>query len=675
MKRVALGLLWLVAALPGLNQLRLLAVAIAGRVGYGYDLEWMEGGMLHHALRIQQGRGIYVAPSIDFIPYLYTPLYPGLLALFGHLFGLTYTLGRMVSVVSLVGIAVVAAFSLCSRRNQLLGRGEAWAGLALGLGAFAAAYPYCEGWYDLVRADTLFLALVTSGIAGIARWSITGVGWRGHARVAAGAAIFVLAFFTKQTGFVYVGFGGLVVLVSSWRRAFAYTLAAGVLALGLVAVFDATSDGWFWTYASKIHRAHDFSWDRFRDSFGLILGHFPYLTGTTGIALVVALVTRVRRGRLPPQVQPLLLWSAAFAVSTVVGAIGFGTEWAVYNAFMPAFLHGGLAAGASVAAMAACARMWWPRSAGRAAVIAAVIAAAPLAVQLARVTWDPQAYIPAQRDTLAGDKLIAQIRAIDGDVWMPSHPWYAYLAGKLPHVHRMGLKDVTRRQLRDLGGVVAAVKAHAFAAIVFDNNDLDTEGQEELQVLRGAITSAYRPAFKLPKDERPKTYNGGRVTPAELWVPALAAAPPAGAHVAFDFERAAWAQAGWLQSGAAWGPGPVTEVPNLAVFGATGHRFASSAGAGDDATGRVTSPDFILDGARLTLMLAGGTDASKLRVELWVDDRIERTASVPVPGGENLQRVSLPLGDLRGKTGKLVLVDEAIGGHLHVDDVWLWDSP
>jgi len=41
---------------------------------------------------------------------------------------------------------------------------------------------------------------------------------------------------------------------------------------------------------------------------------------------------------------------------------------------------------------------------------------------------------------------------------------------------------------------------------------------------------------------------------------------------------------------------------------------------GDAATGRVTSPMFTLDGARLTLRLGGGTDATKLRAELWVDE-------------------------------------------------------
>ena len=67
----------------------LLLVTFAWRVGFPLELEWMEGGMLHHALRFQTGSGIYKAPSIEFIPYLYTPLYPAILATVGELFGLT----------------------------------------------------------------------------------------------------------------------------------------------------------------------------------------------------------------------------------------------------------------------------------------------------------------------------------------------------------------------------------------------------------------------------------------------------------------------------------------------------------------------------------------------------------------------------------------------------------
>ena len=69
------------------------------RVGYPYDLEWMEGGMLIHAWRIQQDLGIYVLPSSDFIPYIYPPLYPTILAWLSEFWTLDYWMGRGVSIV------------------------------------------------------------------------------------------------------------------------------------------------------------------------------------------------------------------------------------------------------------------------------------------------------------------------------------------------------------------------------------------------------------------------------------------------------------------------------------------------------------------------------------------------------------------------------------------------
>ncbi|MGH9885736.1 MAG: hypothetical protein ACREBE_09420, partial [bacterium] len=89
-RRVAQLVMWGIVALPALYQIALLIEAIAGRVAYPYDLEWMEGGLLHHALRIRQAQGIYLPPSVDFIPYLYTPLYPTLIAVFGGPFGISY---------------------------------------------------------------------------------------------------------------------------------------------------------------------------------------------------------------------------------------------------------------------------------------------------------------------------------------------------------------------------------------------------------------------------------------------------------------------------------------------------------------------------------------------------------------------------------------------------------
>ena len=70
----------------------------------------------------------------------------------------------------------------------------------------------------------------------------------------------------------------------------------------------------------------------------------------------------------------------------------------------------------------------------------------------------------------------------------------------------------------------------------------------------------------------------------------------------------------------------------------------------------------------------GSSDGTKLRVELWVDGAIARTAAAPLPGGDTLRPQSWDLTDLRGKMGTLVLVDDAVNGHLDVDDVWLWNA-
>lgn len=665
---------WAVLALAGLYQLLLLGTAIAGRIAYPYDLEWMEGGMLHHALRFQTGHGIYNEPSIEFIPYLYTPLYPALLALLGEVFGLTYTLGRTLSVLALVGIAMVAFVSLCAPRWRHPERTPVIVGGVLALGLFAAAYPYMEGWYDLVRGDTVFLFLATAGIAAAVHWSNQGDGAAGHMRVAAVGVILAFAFYAKQTGIVYVAVGGVIVLVTAWRRLPTYIAAAGIVGLGGSGLLNLTSDGWYWTYIRKIHAAHDFNMDRFWKSYGYILWHFRALTILVVITLVVVLYTWLRRRNgarreLPPQAKPFLLWTGVFAVSTVIGAIGWGTEFAHFNAYMPAFLHGALAAGAAIPALFACAPMLWgERPHGRLfAHGLAGLAALSLALTCWHARWQPRRFIPTQADVAAGDRLVKRIKELPGEVWVPSHPWYAVLAGKHPRVHRMGIKDVTWRQTRKVVGLDEALASHRFTSIVFDNRDLFLE----LPNLR----RYYRPGLALPADERPRLYTGAKIVPDSIWVPAITATPPEGARVVFDFEMPTWA--GWTKAGSAWGPGPVTQaLPGQGlVFGATGHRFANSMHGGDVATGRLTSPTFPLDGVRLTLMVGGGTDATKLRVELWVEGQIVASSGAPSLGGDVLREVSWDISAHRGKFASLVFVDDATtpDGHLVVDDVWIWD--
>lgn len=715
-------LLWIAVALPAIYQIGLLLVAIAGRIGYPYDLEWMEGGMLHHAARIRDGEGIYVPPSVDWVPYPYTPLYPAILALFGGMFGISYTLGRALSVIALIGIAVVAALHFSNRRHGHTAAGPVLAGIALALGLFAAAYPLVEGWYDLVRNDALFLFMVTSALAGLSRWARTGTGIHGHGRVAAGGALLALAFFCKQTGIFYVGLGGAMVLVLAPRRLPIYVATAGLVGLGGAWLLQRTTDGWFWTYISKVHRSHDFSMDRFWKSFSNILWQpelgaikFAPLGAAISIVIVATLlllgITAWRRRRWPSQANPFVIWTVTYAVSTVVGAVGWGVEFAHFNAYIPALLHGALAAGAAIPAIYACAALLAqettsPRRRRSAAIAAgaALAAAAVLAYACAIAQWSPRTFTPTAEDRAAGDRLIARLKQLEGEVWMPSHPWYLHLADKTPRAHRMSILDATWRQSRVIEGLEPALARHAFSALVLDAPN-DIHNREVTGVAR-----YYRPIFKLPRagqcpppckdaagatcepcaapgcvpppcSERPRLFSGAKITPDSIWMPAVPATPPAGARVIFDFEGATWA--GWETSGEAWGKGPVTTpaTGQEMVFGATGARFATSMHGGDRSTGRLTSPAFQLDATRLTMRLGGGTDIYKLRVELWTQDMENNPngttgavaqASVLLPGGDELREVTLDVSKFRGNPARLVLIDDSETGHLVIDDVWAW---
>ena len=178
----------------------------------------MEGGTLVHAQRIAHGQGIYVAPSIDFIPFLYTPLYPALLALLSFVLPLGYLLGRLVSIVAFAGaLALVVVTSLGESRDRWRRILTALAGLG-GAGAIVASFAFTGYFYDLVRSDSLLLALEA-----LALW----LGLRGRALWPAAS---------------YAVFGGLTpVMVSLLLPLDKLAPAHYVVALSLLGVFI----GWY----------------------------------------------------------------------------------------------------------------------------------------------------------------------------------------------------------------------------------------------------------------------------------------------------------------------------------------------------------------------------------------------------------------------------------------------
>ena len=87
------------AALCVLFVLGFLALA-ALRVTYPFELEWQEGGMLDHVLRVLAGQPLYVEPSLEFIAFPYTPLYFHVSALACKVLGVGLPALRVVSILA-----------------------------------------------------------------------------------------------------------------------------------------------------------------------------------------------------------------------------------------------------------------------------------------------------------------------------------------------------------------------------------------------------------------------------------------------------------------------------------------------------------------------------------------------------------------------------------------------
>jgi len=487
-----------------------LALAVARRIAYPYDLEWMEGGMLGHALRLVQGEPIYAEPSARFVSFAYTPLYPIVLWLLSPLAGVGYLPARAVSVAAFAG-ALLVAYAFVRRA----GGSRA---VALGAAALpAAAFAPTGAWYDLARVDALFLGLAAAAVA---------VGWwrrMDPVGPVAAACLMAAAFFAKQTALPFAGAVGLALLLVRPRAAGLYTATLVGLGGVLLAWAHSASEGWFWTYAFGLHRRHPF------DAVEAMI-----VTPTRLLLLVGPGLGLVAAALLRPHTPALLYAAFMGATGLAASALGAGTEWSYYNALIPGVYFAALAVGVAAAAL----ETRWPTltplvlaatvvtAAGGLVALAAHAVPRPWAARLALpLGYDLRVFLPAPDDRTRGDALVARLAAAPGEVFVPGHSFYAHLAGKTTRLHAMNLADLAgagMRVPRDLGD---EIRQRRFVLVVVDREDAadgtDDPGtrsarEEEAIGLVPGLSKHYRMSERI---EGPRVRSGGRFEPCCLLVP------------------------------------------------------------------------------------------------------------------------------------------------------------
>lgn len=164
-------------------------------------------------------------------------------------------------------------------------------------------------------------------------------------------------------------------------------------------------------------------------------------------------------------------------------------------------------------------------------------------------------------------------------------------------------------------------------------------------------------------------------------LPALAPAAdaPRPDIVVADFEGDSYGD--WTVAGTAFGTAPARgALPGqMAVDGFLGKGLVNSFAGGDDAIGRLESPEFTIQRPFVTFLIGGGANPEKLVLELLVDDRPVRSATGDNdrPGGaETLLPQGWDVAEFAGKRARLRIVDAASGGwgHLNVDQIVQTDT-
>ena len=426
------------------------------RMPYPFDLEWIESGILVSVDRLHHGLPLYTAPSLNYIPYLYAPLYFYVCAAVAKVTGVSFFTLRLVSTMSaLATLALLFAFVRTETRDTL-------ASLAA-MGLFAAMYPVSGAWFDIGRVDSLFLFLFLLALF-CTRYT--------HPLLA--ALVWTLAFQTKQSVLPLA----IPFLLTYWDRTRIFRLVLAVggylgMAGGSILWLSHVTHGWYSFYI------------------------FDTVAGLPGVARMLALYL--------PEVlfEPVGLALVMVAAAVLLAPVRWRTRrnlfyllgslllypafWYVHwhrgvgNTMLAIYLWTALLFGLAVARLLRLAAAWDAAAArpafqvGRRGLAPAttLILLATL-VQLGADLYSPGQYIPSSLTVQARSAFERQVRSIPGDVYVLNHSFEDVSAAKQPFAEGEAIGAVVDAngpwRERTVQSLRQAFRSHRWAAIALDES-------------------------------------------------------------------------------------------------------------------------------------------------------------------------------------------------------------
>jgi 4-amino-4-deoxy-L-arabinose transferase-like glycosyltransferase len=410
------------------------------RIGIPMALEWGEGAGINQIYRLLSGQQIYTAPTLDFMPLVYTPAYYWLASVIGKISSQVELSARLLSFLSSLGAAGIIAWLVNRDTKNHLG---AWLSGAL----YLACYGLSDGFFDLIRVDSLYVFILLVALV------VLQITSRPGGLILAGATI-ALGFFTKQSTLIVFIPLLVYLLIKDWKRMW---LLFAVIAAGILLPFfllNASSNGWFTYYILELPREHGYSlvsainfWVGdligplgIAVGFGLIFST-PFLMGcffkrnTTNLQKSTESELEEQSGSTASSAWTYLLFAAgAIGAAWITRASNGGGANNAMSAYAAIAILFGLGFDRAITLIQDNEK---PKD------YYLLVMSGLVAIQFIGILYNPFSFIPTAGEIEANEMLIAYLENLDDTAWIPYRSHLPRLAGKPTMIHAVNLFELT----------------------------------------------------------------------------------------------------------------------------------------------------------------------------------------------------------------------------------------
>ena len=382
-------------------------------INFPLNLEAMELTVVQHLQRIMAGQSLYIAPSPEFIPLAYAPLYYYFSVPFAWLFGANLFTLRLVAILGMLGAGAIIFLAIKKQTCS-----NWWAVIALGL--FAAAYRVMDTYLDNAHSDSWLLFTVLLGCFLIASN-------RSRATDLFGVLFLIVSFWFKQHGAIFA-IGGVLYLTwrDGFRNSWFHWALAGVLGPGLYLLMPLALGPQFhyYTFIVPSHWS-ELNFEAVRRYLAFIVKSYPFLAAAGGLALGYFVIKDRKNAGI---------WYFMLPFAMLTGFMGALDPGSNNNVFIPMgawFIITGLLGLQKAIEQYPAVNRW-------------ALHVFAVGVSFALFLYNPVSVLVSPRANAAYQDMVEYLNTLDGPVYAP---WVGQLQSGYefsPSVHWVPMEDLVR---------------------------------------------------------------------------------------------------------------------------------------------------------------------------------------------------------------------------------------